>query len=156
MLVGAFWLSRVSIGTSYLTGIALPMLLFGVGQGLGLSALTTAGMSGVEHRDAGIAGGLVNVAHHLGGAFGLGILVTFFDAAGSPADGPRQLLADRVSASLTVAAVFLVLALVVTLIAHPRRRAAAADERADLFPLAASAHTACATVDGLLEKTASA
>jgi hypothetical protein len=47
--------------------------------------------------------------------------------AGSPADGPRQLLADRVSASLTVAAVFLVLAVIVTLIAHPRRRTAAAE-----------------------------
>jgi hypothetical protein len=82
-------------------------------------------MAGVEHGDAGIGGGLVNVAHHRGGAFGLGILVTFFDAAGSAAEGPRQLLADRVSASLTVAAVFLVLALRVTLIAYPRRRTTA-------------------------------
>jgi hypothetical protein len=28
-----FWLSRLSPGTSYLTGIALPMVLIGMGQG---------------------------------------------------------------------------------------------------------------------------
>ena len=73
-------------------------------QGLGLSALTTAGMAGVAAEDAGVAGGLVNVAHHLGGALGLGILVTVFDAAGAAGDGPHELLAHRVSAALTVAA----------------------------------------------------
>ncbi|WP_051324557.1 MFS transporter [Candidatus Solirubrobacter pratensis] len=68
--------------------------------------------------------GLVNVAHHLGGALGLGILVTVFDAAGAAGDGPRELLADRVSAALTAAAAFLVLALLVTLMGRPRRAAA--------------------------------
>jgi hypothetical protein len=123
MLIGTAWMSRASVSTGYLTGIAPPMLVFGIGQGLGLSTLTTAGMAGVDPRDAGVAGGLVNVAHHLGGALGLGILVTVFAAAGSGAHGARELLADRVSASLTAATVFLVLAVVVTVVAHPRRRA---------------------------------
>src|SRR4051812_29668454 len=74
------------------------MVIFGAGQGLGLSALTTGGMAGVGPRDAGVAGGLVNVAHHLGGAVALGVLVTVFDAAGTTGDGPRELLAGRVSA----------------------------------------------------------
>jgi sugar phosphate permease len=100
------------------------MVIFGVGQGLGLSALTTGGMAGVAPRDAGVAGGLVNVAHHLGGALGLGVLVTVFDA-GTAGDGPQELLAHRVSAALTAAAAFLVLALLVTLAARPRRAAAA-------------------------------
>jgi hypothetical protein len=71
-----------------------------------------------------VAGGLVNVAHHLGGALGLGFLVTVFDAAGAAGDGPRELLAHRVSAALTAAAAFLVLALLVTVVARPRRAAA--------------------------------
>jgi hypothetical protein len=71
-----------------------------------------------------VAGGLVNVAHHLGGALGLGILVTVFDAAGAAGDGPRELLAHRVSAALAAAAAFLVLALLVTVMARPRRAAA--------------------------------
>jgi EmrB/QacA subfamily drug resistance transporter len=108
MLVGTAWMSRVSAGTAYLTGIGVPMVIFGVGQGLGLSALTNAGMAGVAARDAGAAGGVVNVAHHIGGAFCLGILVTSFDAAGPG-------LASRVSAALTGATAILVLALAVTL-----------------------------------------
>ena len=75
---------------------------------------------------AGI-GGLVNVAHHLGGALGIGDLETVFDAAGTASDGPRALLADRVSAALTAACLLLVLALAVTLVtrrAHPRQGAA--------------------------------
>ncbi|HEY0539955.1 MAG TPA: MFS transporter, partial [Actinoallomurus sp.] len=124
MLIGTAWTSRVGPNTAYLAGIALPMVIFGVGQGLGLSALTTGGMAGVAPRDAGVAGGLVNVAHHLGGALGLGVLVTVFDAAGTAGDGPQELLAHRVSAALTAAAAFLVLALLVTLVARPRRSAA--------------------------------
>jgi EmrB/QacA subfamily drug resistance transporter len=115
MLLGTAWLSRVGTDTGYLTGIALPMIVFGVGQGLGLSALTSAGMAGVEHQDAGVAGGLVNVAHHLGGAVGLAILTTLFDAAGGG-------LAHQVSVALTGAAVFMALALTVTLVtARPAR-----------------------------------
>src|SRR3954449_7970091 len=124
MLIGTAWASRVGPDTGYLVAIAPPMLIFGVGQGLGLSALTTGGMAGVAAKDAGVAGGLVNVAHHLGGALGLGILVTVFDAAGAVGDGPEELLAHRVSAAVTAAAAFLVLALLVTLTARPRRAAA--------------------------------
>jgi EmrB/QacA subfamily drug resistance transporter len=131
MLIGTAWMSRVSLHTGYLTAIAPPMIIFGIGQGLGLSSLTTAGMAGVENRDAGIAGGLINVAHHLGGALGLGVLITVFTAAGAGAHGTRDLLAQRVSASLTAATVFLLLALVVTLIAHPRTHAKAHDGSPD-------------------------
>src|SRR4051812_23120351 len=81
-------------------------------------------MAGVAPQDAGVAGGLVNVAHHLGGALGLGVLVTVFDSAGAAGDGPHELLAHRVSVALTVAAAFLVLALLVTVVARPRRAAA--------------------------------
>ena len=115
MLIGVGWLSRVSVETPYVTGIALPMVVVGIGQGLGLSTLTNAGMAAVAPEHAGAAGGVVNVAHHLGGALGLGILVTVFAAAGSGADGPRELLAQRVSAALAGAAVLLLAALVVAL-----------------------------------------
>jgi MFS family permease len=96
-------------------------LVFGIGQGFGRSTLTTGGMAGVAREDAGVAGGLVNVAHHAGGALGLGILVTIFAGAGSGAHGPH-LLADRVSTALTGAAIFVACAMIATLIAHPRSR----------------------------------
>ncbi|HET6548571.1 MAG TPA: MFS transporter [Solirubrobacter sp.] len=149
MLVGTAWTSRVGPDTAYLAGIALPMLIFGVGQGLGLSALTTGGMAGVAAQDAGVAGGLVNVAHHLGGALGLGVLVTVFDAAGTAGDGPPELLAHRVAAALTAATAFLVLALLVTLIA--RRRRVAATRSVDDLP---SAPDLTAADAGTLARTA--
>jgi predicted MFS family arabinose efflux permease len=43
--VGMFWLSRLSGETSYLAGVALPMVLIGAGQGAALSPLTAAGIS---------------------------------------------------------------------------------------------------------------
>jgi predicted MFS family arabinose efflux permease len=149
MLIGTAWTSQVGTDTAYLVGIALPMLVFGIGQGLGLSALTTGGMAGVAAKDAGVAGGLVNATHHLGGALGLGILVTVFDAAGAAGDGPHELLADRVSAALTAATAFLVLALLVTLMARPRR--ATATPRVDELPTTADL---AADADTLVRATA--
>jgi hypothetical protein len=81
-MVGMLWLSRLSSDTGYLTGVALPVILIGAGQGATLSPLTAAGIAGVAGEDAGAASGLVNVAHQLGGSLGLGILVTVFAAAG--------------------------------------------------------------------------
>lgn len=81
-MVGMLWLSRLSSDTGSLTGVALPMILIGAGQGATLSPLTAAGIAGVAGEDAGAASGLVNVAHQLGGSLGLGILVTVFAAAG--------------------------------------------------------------------------
>ena len=46
MLVGTALMSRVSVTTGYALGIGLPMVVFGIGQGLGLSALTTGGTKG--------------------------------------------------------------------------------------------------------------
>ena len=89
------------------------------------------GMAGVASQDAGAAGGLVNVAHHMGGAFGLGMLVTVFAAAGAGTHCARDLLAHRVGAALTAATVLLLLALVVTLIARPRARRRFAEVFAD-------------------------
>jgi hypothetical protein len=120
ILIGTAWMSRLSASTGYLTGLLTPMVIFGLGQGIGLSTLTTAGLAGVEARDAGVAGGLVNVFHHIGGAFCLGILITLFAATGAGQLGP-VLLADRVSVALTGAAGLLALALLITLIPRPTR-----------------------------------
>jgi len=156
MLAGTAWMSGVSVSTGYLAGIALPMIVFGIGQGLGLSSLTSAGMAGVAPRDAGVAGGLVNVAHHLGGAVCLGILVTVFDAAGSNASGARSLLADRVSAALTAATVLLILALAVTLIARPRRQPTASGDTHGPAPTAEEPDPTRASAAALIEHHAAA
>ncbi|HZW83435.1 MAG TPA: MFS transporter [Candidatus Deferrimicrobium sp.] len=112
-MIGMFWLSRLSGDTNYITGIALPMILIGIGQGGSLGPLTASGIAGVSTKDSGAASGLVNVAHQLGGSLGLGILVTVFASTGSANLNGRELLAHRISASLTGSTVMLVLAIIV-------------------------------------------
>jgi EmrB/QacA subfamily drug resistance transporter len=117
-LVGMAMLSRVSAGTPYLTGVAIPMAVLGIGAGMTFAPLTTAGIAGVSAEDAGAASGLVNVAHQLGGSLGLGVLVTVFASSRSAG------LAHAISASLTVGAAMLALALIVVLAVIRRPRPA--------------------------------
>jgi Major Facilitator Superfamily len=108
-LVGMAWLSRVGADTRYLTGVAVPMVILGIGAACSFTPLTTAGVSGVAAEDAGAASGLVNVAHQLGGSLGVGILVTVFASTSPQVNG----VAHAISASLTVGAAMLLLALLV-------------------------------------------
>ena len=75
-LVGMFWMSRFTPATGYWFGIALPMVVIGLGQGLALSPFTAAGVAHTQGADAGAASGVVNVMHQIGGSVGLSILVT--------------------------------------------------------------------------------
>jgi EmrB/QacA subfamily drug resistance transporter len=129
-VAGMFWLSRLTADTSYLTGVALPMILIGAGQGATLGPLTAAGIAGVQPRDAGAASGLVNVAHQLGGSLGLGILVAVFTAATARTVDAPHLFAHRVAVALTVGSAMLALALllVVTLIVRPQHASPAAKD----------------------------
>ncbi len=123
-LVGMIWLSQISAGSAYFPGLAIPMLLLGIGMGAAFTPLTAAGLSGVAQRDAGAASGLVNVAHQLGGSLGLGVLVTVFAAAGGSATSSsvgavaaRHDLAGAISTALTGSAILLAAALAVIVVA---------------------------------------
>ena len=74
-LLGMAWLSHVDPASTYLAGVALPMVLVGAGQGLAFAPLTSFGIVDVTSTDAGAASGLVNTAHQLGMALGLAALV---------------------------------------------------------------------------------
>jgi EmrB/QacA subfamily drug resistance transporter len=114
-LAGMAWLSRISVDSSYLTAVGLPMVLIGAGQGLAFAPLTSAGITGVTARAAGAASGLVNTAHQLGSALGLGILVAFSAAGGADASDPATALAQRIAAALTAGSVLLTVCLVLAL-----------------------------------------
>jgi MFS family permease len=112
-LVGLLWLSRISISTDYWTGVAIPMLLIGLGMGLAFTPLTTAGIAGVDDHDAGAASGLINVFQQLGGTLGIALLVTVF-AAASKGTGAVA-LAEGVPSTITVSAALVAVALAVAL-----------------------------------------
>ncbi|WP_307027992.1 MFS transporter [Arthrobacter globiformis] len=112
-LAGMFWLSCVGTDFSYWTGVALPMVLIGAGQGFAFAPLTSFGIIGAPAADAGAASGLVNTFHQVGTCLGLGIAVAA--AATVPTGGPAaEHLAAQVSAALTTGSVLLLLALVTT------------------------------------------
>jgi EmrB/QacA subfamily drug resistance transporter len=115
-VAGMAWLARIGIDTAYLTGVALPMAVLGVGQGLALSPLTLAGVSGVAPEDAGAASGLVNASHQLGGSLGLALLVVVYSASAGHHGSTAADLAHRVAACLNLSAGLLGLSLLVALV----------------------------------------
>jgi EmrB/QacA subfamily drug resistance transporter len=120
-LAGIAWLSQITAATPYLTGVALPMVLLGVGQGLAFGPLTAAGISGTTADDAGAASGLVNTAHQLGSSLGVGILVTASAGAASLAESTAT--AYTGGTFMLSAAVVVVLAFVVPAEIAARRTA---------------------------------
>lgn len=122
-VAGLLWLGHAGAEASYWAEVAPPMLLIGLGQGLLLGPLTASGVAGVGREDAGAASGLVNVAHQLGGALGLGVLVLVFASAAPAGLHDGAALVHRISAVMNVAAAMLALALLLSwaLIATPHR-----------------------------------
>lgn len=114
-IVGLGWLSRATVGSNYWVSVALPMLLIGISQGLTLAPLTGYGVHAVSKADAGAASGAVNVAHQLGSAVGLSVLVAVA-AAGVGGLNGQALAAHRISTALETGAFALILAFAVVMI----------------------------------------
>jgi EmrB/QacA subfamily drug resistance transporter len=114
-VIGMLWLAQVSAESSYVFGVALPMILIGVGQGGVLGPLTIAGVAGVAPEDAGAASGLVNATHQLGGSLGLAVLVVVFASADAGIAASHQILAHRIATAFGAGAIMLALALALVL-----------------------------------------
>jgi len=102
MIAGMAWLSRVSPGTGYWSGVFGPMVLFGLGGGVSFVPLTTASLAGVRPEDSGAASSMVNVMQQVGGSLGLAVLVAVFGTASRGA--ATQWRSAHSAASLTRAA----------------------------------------------------
>jgi EmrB/QacA subfamily drug resistance transporter len=133
---GMLWLTQVSERTSYLGGVVGPLALFGVGAGMLFIPLTGRALAGVQPQHAGAASGMLNVTQQVGGALGLGILVTIFGTASRtssaasqiPAERAREILTDGVHAAFVGSAIFAAATLVVIILSvrpWSRRRSAA-------------------------------
>jgi hypothetical protein len=143
LVAGMSWLTQVSVDSSYAGSVVGPLVLFGFGAGLIFIPLVGRALAGIRPEDAGAGSGLLNVLQQVGGALGLGILVTIFGTAtrssvergvpGNPAQQARQVLTDGVGAAFTGSAVFAVLtlvAIVVTVRPWVRKPAVAAEPAA--------------------------
>lgn len=79
VVVGLLLATAIHPSTTY-AQIVVSMVLIGSGMGIAFVSLTAASLADVAPQDAGAASGLVNVSQQLGGALGLAVLVTIFDA----------------------------------------------------------------------------
>ena len=76
-LVGMFWLSRISLETTYFGTILLPaQLIIAVGMGFIFMSTTNVALVGVSHDDAGVASAVVQTAQQVGGSIGTALLNT--------------------------------------------------------------------------------
>lgn len=114
--IGLGWLSRLDGHSAYGLSVALPMVLIGAGQGCAFGPMTASGIAGVSREDAGAASGVVNAAHQLGSALGLSVLVAAFARAEVHGLDAHAALAHRISDALTVATVFMALALLMVMV----------------------------------------
>lgn len=109
-ILGMASLGCFNLKTGYGLGIALPMILMGIGQGLTLSPLTVAGVAHTNSADAGAASGVVNMVHQIGGSIGLSLLVAI------ASQFKQQLISYRIAmwgaTSLLVLALIAVLGLI--------------------------------------------
>jgi hypothetical protein len=127
VVAGMLWLTQVTVDSSYVGAVVGPLVLFGMGAGMIFIPLTGLALAGVLPEDAGAASGLLNVLQQVGGALGLGILVTIFGTAsraaiedgvsGTPAEQAKQVLADGVEAAFIGSSVFAVLTLAAVVLA---------------------------------------
>ncbi|MEO6089713.1 MAG: MFS transporter [Umezawaea sp.] len=105
--VGLYWLSQISITSTYSDGVLLPLMVLGVGIGLSMAPAMSVATLGVDAHDAGVASATVNTAQQIGGSIGTALLSTLAaDAATSFVAGKQptpQLLADAAIHSYTTA-----------------------------------------------------
>lgn len=114
-LAGMAWLAQVTATSSYLTAVALPMVLVGAGQGLAFAPLTLAGIAGVNAADASAASGLVNTFHQMGMALGLSVLVAVSAGSGHGLTAAADVLTAHVRSALTAGSALLAGSLLVVL-----------------------------------------
>jgi EmrB/QacA subfamily drug resistance transporter len=119
MVAGLLLLARTPVDATYAVDLLPPMILIGLGSGLGFPALMTLAMSGATESDSGLASGLVNTSVQVGGAIGLAVLATLATertenllAEGEPAASALNSgfhLAYLVGAALVVVAIAIAL-----------------------------------------------
>ncbi|MEV6968760.1 MFS transporter [Hamadaea sp. NPDC051192] len=117
MIAGLLWTTQLTASTAYFPGVFGPMLLMGLGMGLGFVPLTPTIMANVPARDAGAAGGAMQTMQQTGASLGLAVLVTVFGTASRHAASSGSSTLDAtihgMTTAFTVAAGFAAIALLV-------------------------------------------
>jgi MFS family permease len=122
---GLYWLSQVSIDSTYVSDILPGLLTVSIGMGGVFTGLTTAANAGVDQSKAGLAAGLLNTGQQLGAALGLAILSAVATAQTKSvlrADGLAQAATHGYQRALLVGALIVLAATVVALLTPNNRQ----------------------------------
>ena len=112
--VGFGLLASMEPGNSYWQQMLLPMIVVGFGNGAVLGPLTVSGVAGVEAKDTGAASGLVNVAHQIGGTFGLSILAVLYASSEKEGLDAIHQLSYQINIGFYGCMAFIILAIIAT------------------------------------------
>ena len=123
-------LTQVPAHAAYVTQLLPLFVLFGVGGGLTLPAVTGLGMSGATDADAGVISGVFNTVQQVGGALGLALL-TALAASRTGAGTSAQALTSGYHLAWAAGAVLGGASIAVAAIALREPRPPAADTGAD-------------------------
>jgi MFS family permease len=119
MVIGMVWLTQLHVTDGYFPTVFGPLLLMGMGGGLGFAPLSVIIMSTVPVRDAGAAGGVLQTMQQIGSSLGLAVLVTVFGQVSATAiarhESAAQVLVSGMTSAYVVAACAAGLAFLVAL-----------------------------------------
>ena len=78
---GLFWLSFLGVDSSYAGHVLPPLVLTGLGLGLGMAPSINTATRGVRPADAGVASAMVNTMQQVGGSVGTALLASIAGTA---------------------------------------------------------------------------
>jgi hypothetical protein len=84
MLLGAggmLYLTRLNLGSSYVTGVLPALIMMGAGLGLVFSSAINSATLGVRPSDSGVASATVSASQQVGGSLGIALLSTVASSA---------------------------------------------------------------------------
>jgi len=73
---GMLWYTQIPVDGSFASDLLPGYLMVGVGMAFAFIPMSIAALAGVEHREAGLASGLINTSQQIGGALGVAIAAT--------------------------------------------------------------------------------
>ncbi|MFI1201563.1 MFS transporter [Streptomyces sp. BHT-5-2] len=124
-LTGMVWQSTMTVDGTYLGTILGPGVLMALGAGLTATPVAAIATSGADPAEQGLVSGLINTSRQMGGALGLSVLSTVA-ASRITVESGRVGLAAGYGLAFLVGAMVLAAAVVLMLLALPRRRTDAA------------------------------
>ena len=123
---GYLLLAQAPAGASYMADLLPGFLLIGAGIGLVFVAVSVTGMSEVEHRQAGLASGLMTTGHEVGAALGAAVFSAVALGSVGEIGGSAAIAAGYTDAATVGAAIAAGLAVLAALILPGERISAGA------------------------------